>query len=483
MSIFSRLYTGVLDTVYGFKLGRFRSHLEKQREQLQHLIVRKPQAGNVVDRAKIRDILIIKNESFADMMMVTPLIRNLAVNGYRVDVLASEANQMVLEHNPYVHEMIVQTGGTGGIQKFVQEQMKGRHYDMVLDLRNPVYDENLEWLLFPQHIACDYLVGWNRSNIGIYDESLEFYDESERFANVVAGFLSYLGIENADLSYDVTVADASRQSGLHYMRNLWRKGGPVVLLVPFSGRGSHSLSEYQINSLVDKILECYPFGQIVLAGLPAEVSQIKVNALQEGHVHKYSFASMMDAIPLFEYADIVVASDMPVMHLAAAFQKPLVAFSTSVDGVALGSKEKAQNEYEHQMQLLKADFLDAPKIQAGVRPAAYLVGEHVFMPVNDKSEQLFSNTMDMTYLSIDSVVDAFQRLAMQYVHDPQYVSPMKALFYVKLEEKIEPEEDGELGEVKTQAEAPNDEPETAVESIEKEEELKSEGLEESGQKK
>ena len=455
MSIFNRLCTGVLDTVYGFKLGRFRSQLERQEKTLRQLIVRKPEMGKALDLFRIRHVLVVKNESLADMVMVTPLIRNLAVNGYRVDVLASEANQMVLEHNPYVHEVIVQTGGMSGANKFVQEQMKGRRYDVVMDLRNPVYDENLESLLFPQHIVCDYLVGWNRSNVGIYNESLNFYDEKGRFTDVIAAFLKYLSIESADFSYDIPVSVTRRESCLHYMRNLWRKGGPVILVYPFSEHQGRSLSEFQINGLVDKILECYPFGQIILSGLPHQVNQIKVNSLQEEHVHKCLCLSEMEMVSLLEYADIVITPETWVMHMAAAFSKPLVALSTSMEGVALKSKEKVQNEHEYQMQLLMASFLDASNIQAGVRPNTYLLGEHVFTAVGDKWEWIFSNTLDMTYLSIDAVVGAFQRLAMQHVHDPQYVSPVKALSYIPPEEQNQAQEDTKL--CKEEAEILNEE--------------------------
>lgn len=435
MSIFGRLYSGVLDTVYGFKLNRFRSQIEKKERDLHQLIMRKAETGKELDLTKIRHILIIKNEPVADMIMVTPLIRNLAVNGYKVDVLASESNQIILENNPYVHKMIVQTGGTSGSQKYVQEHMKGSHYDMVLDLRNPVYDDNLEELLFPQYISCDYLISWNRSNIGIYDVSLEIYEENGHFIDVIAAFLNYLKIETKDLSYDVPVALASKECGLHYVRNLWRKGGPIVVLYPFSTQPSHSLSEFQVGTLIDKILECYPFGQVILTGQPEQVNPIKVNALQEGHVHKYISPVIMDIVPLLEYADIVITPETFIMHIASAFQKPLVGLSTSLDGVALKSKEKAQHDYEYQKELVVSQFFDMPKIKNTIRPEHYLLNEHLFMPVNDKSELFFSNTADMTYLSIDGVVSAFQRLTMQYVHDAQYVSPMKALPYHQIKEE------------------------------------------------
>ncbi|MGL4667897.1 MAG: hypothetical protein ACRCWR_08200 [Saezia sp.] len=152
-------------------------------------------------------------------------------------------------------------------------------------------------------------------------------------------------------------------------------------------------------------------------------------------MHKYSFSSIMHAVPLFEYADVLLTSDTSVMLIASAFQKPLVALTSSMDGVALKSKERVLHEHDHQKELLMAQFLDAPNIKSGIRSEHYLLGASALAAGYDKLEQVFSNTRDMAYLSLDAVVNAFQRLAMQYVHDSQYVSPMKALSYVKTEER------------------------------------------------
>lgn len=424
MALFDSIYSGTYDLVYGYKLARFRSHIQNNMKALQKEIKRKPQ-GLILDLSQVKRILIIKNEAFGDMILVTPLIRHLATSGYLVDVLASEANQCIIVHNPFVHEVIAQTGGPENANKFVLEHMKDRHYDLVLDLRYPIYYEDLNRLLFPQHISCDYLVGWNRSNIGIYDKSLDFYDDKGHFSDVVATFLRFMDIESTDLSYDLYIEQEARTNTLNYIRDLWRKGGPVVIFNPFSSHPSRDLTAAQIQNMVDMILENYPFAQIVFIGQPDKIDSISINPLQENHIQRYASPSIMDVVPLIEYADIVISPDTAIVHIAAAFHKPTIGLYISAIRTATNGKETAKRDYYQQMQLLKDRFFDEPRLNSGIRAERSLLNDYMFAPHNDKAEQIFSNTGNMSDLPCNSIISIFSKLVSLYVKDPMYVAPQR----------------------------------------------------------
>lgn len=423
MSLFEGIYSGSYGLVYGYKMSRFRSHIQSNMRALQKATNRKPK-GLIFDRSQVKRILIIKNEAFGDMILVTPLIRHLSTNGYLVDVLASEANQCIIANNPFVHEIIAQTGGPENANNFVLEHMKDKHYDLVLDLRYPIYYEDLNRLLFPQHISCDYLVGWNRSNIGIYDQSLDFYDDHGHFSDVIATFLRFMGIESTDLTYDLYIEQEARENTLNYVRDLWRKGGPVIVFNPFSSHPSRDLTGAQIQNTVDMILENYPFAQIVFIGQPGKIDSISINPLQETHIQRYASPSIMDVVPLIEYADIVISPDTAIVHIAAAFHKPTIGLYISAIRTATNGKEAAKRDYYQQMQLLKDRFFDEPRLNAGIRAERSLLNDYMFAPNNDRAEQLFSSTGNMSDLTCHLIMQALSKLVSQYVRDPLYVAPL-----------------------------------------------------------
>lgn len=426
MALFDSIYSSTYDLVYGYKIARFRSHIQNNMKALQKEIKRKPK-GLIFDLSQVKRILIIKNEAFGDMILVTPLIRHLATNGYLVDVFASEANQCIIAHNPFVNEIIAQTGGPENANNYVLEHMKDRHYDLVLDVRYPIYYEDLNRLLFPQHISCDYLVGWNRSNIGIYDKSLDFYDDHGHFSDVIATFLQFMGIESTDLAYDLYIEQEAKENTRNYMRDLWRQGGPVVVFNPFSSHPSRDLNTVQIQNMVDMILENYPFAQIVFIGQPGKIDSISINPLQETHIQRYASPSIMDVVPLIEYADIVISPDTAIVHIAAAFHKPTIGLYISAIRTATNGKETAKRDYYQQMQLLKDRFFDEPRLIAGIRAERSLLNDYMFAPNNDRAEQLFSSTGNMSDLSCHLMMGMFSKLLSRYVRDPMYIAPQRLI--------------------------------------------------------
>lgn len=426
MAFWDRLYSGFYHTVYGYKLGRFRSKVQSTFSAVQSQMKRKPKGS--VDKSKIQRILVVKNEALGDMILMTPLFRNLALNGYKVDVLASDSNRVIIERNPYVNEVLVQQGGLDDIKLYV-ETLKDRHYDLVIDARFPAFSESVDRLIFPQYFSCDYLISWNRSHLSCYDESLDFYQQKEPIVKVADLFLRYMGIKGADLSYDIFMDEAARKNALHYVRDLWRKGGPVIVFNPFSSHETRDLMPAQIYQTINMLIQRYPHAQIVFIGQPERMLGIGVEDSWARNVHKFHSASIMDAVPLIKYADLVISPDTSIVHIASTFHKPTVGLYIHTVRSLSNGKGNAKREYYLQMQKIKDNFFDEPRIKAGVRPDDILRIEELFAPNNEYAVQLISATGSLSDVPAQDIVNAAAQLIEQYVDDVQYTGEVKAISY------------------------------------------------------
>ncbi|RUS67240.1 hypothetical protein CUZ56_01182 [Saezia sanguinis] len=410
-------YSVFYNILYARKLKKFQRQIDVTYQALVQQLHRSRQSS--IDLLKVKSILVIKNEAIGDMVLTTPLIRHLALHGYQVDVLATGGNQAIVRHNPYIRRLHVQQVRNQDIKPFIQETFHDLHYDMVLDVRYPSFNENIDWLIFPQDIPCNYLVSWNRSHLGCYDVSLNFYDVHAHFIRVMDLFLSYLGIPNADLSCDLFVDEATNEKGQAYVEKLRQSGEPVIVFNPFASHETRDLSRAQIQDIIKGILQRYPQAQVVLIGYEDRLAQIEVPAAYAAQVHRFSSPSIMDVVPLVRCADLVITPDTSIVHIAATFEKPTVGLYIHALRPPRNGKEKAKRHYYQQMQLLKDYFFDAPHIDAGQRPRQILINDDLMSPNNPQAVQLFSATATLADLSVVQILNTVNTLIQQHVQQTE----------------------------------------------------------------
>jgi len=260
--------------------------------------------------AKDAKILLLRDDGkIGDMIVSTSLIREMYNNGYTVDILATVNNIIAIKHNPYIRKIHLydEQGNAPGLA--------AESYDLVIDMGDKISPPSLRFLL---KINTQNVIGFNKEKYNIYNKSIKFSGFHEHITTRYALLMSELGFTNVDTSYDlfypeeIDIEVAAFLNGLPYPNN--------IIINPFAADSKRELSLNQLQHLCHEIIKNLPDYNIIYLDPNNKVS---VDIPEK--VYKNPFPSLFSAMSLIKHADLVISPDTSIVHIAAAYRKPLVA--------------------------------------------------------------------------------------------------------------------------------------------------------------
>lgn len=257
-------------------------------------------------------ILVVRFSSIGDIVLTTPVVRSLKLqlNAAEVHYITKEAFAPQLRSNPYISKVFT-------IKSKVSEvinELKAENYDFVIDLHNNLRSWQVlmalrkpygrfrklnirKWLLvrlgidlMPQvHIVDRYMLAASRLNIKNDGKGLDFFipEEQEVPLNVLPEEFrdGYVGLVTGG-KHNTKILPAEKIAEICSLLDL-----PVVLL-----------GGPEDNSRAEEVCS--------LAGLKAYNACGRFNLLQSAS--------------LVRQAKFIITNDTGLMHIAAAFKKPVV---------------------------------------------------------------------------------------------------------------------------------------------------------------
>lgn len=274
----------------------------------------------------IRRVLLIRYGALGDILLTTPLVRELArqLPAAQIDVLVRPAYRDLLLRNPFVHEVLeLPAEGWWSLVR----PLRSREYDVVLDLQNKLKSRLLA-------LACGAprVVRLVRRGPG------ELFSEwrqgpkpapcTEAWRYIAAlDELNLARPTSDELELDFFLDDTEREAAHNAL------GGqrPVGLVVG----ASRATKRWELSQFVDLARELWRrdgIKPLILAG-PADRSFVEP-ALQElqSVALLAPLASTIPTIASYIAAcRIVVGVDSGLLHLAAALRRPVVALFGPTD--------------------------------------------------------------------------------------------------------------------------------------------------------
>jgi ADP-heptose:LPS heptosyltransferase len=284
-----------------------------------------PKRKNRFDPSKIKTILIARNDKIGDMVVTTPLIKNLAQAGYDVYVSSQQGSLAIVEHNPYVKGTF--SYNDYSLKDLFQtiKKIRKHHFDLVIDTR-PFYSFEMKKIIFCAFTNSTHLMGFNKSSVKTYNISIAYYDNNAHITNQLNMIYKYLNIGHYDYSYDLHILQENEKHISDFIaENNIKK---FIIINPFGGAKKRELSEWQMKYIVSRLKESKPEHQIVFIGEPNKMNNIN-EAL--GLKFKSKTNSILDVISLIKKASYVVTVDTSIVHITAAFNLPcLTIYSESI---------------------------------------------------------------------------------------------------------------------------------------------------------
>lgn len=283
---------------------------------------------NVLDINSIRNILLLRNEgTIGDMVVCSPLVKALYEAGYNIDVLLTESSSEVMKYNPYVRNIYTAVDVSTevylkdfnhSVPSSTIKTLKENKYELVID--PAVADTPIHRIRLLKDINAKSVLGFNKwRNINHYSRSLPFKDEKAHVTQSVALLSEGLGINPMVLSsYSIHIPNFILDEVKMYLSTLEKKNKVIVNM--FTGSKERCFSPEQLLDIVHGLKDMYVDIEIILLD---HHNQIKISLPKNVVINP--FKTLHHVMALIHEVDLIISPDTSIVHIAAAWEKPLIA--------------------------------------------------------------------------------------------------------------------------------------------------------------
>lgn len=284
-------------------------------------------ARREVDLTCAKKVLLMRNEgAIGDVVVDSALVKCLHEAGMIVDFLLTKSNSQVMRHNPRIRHIYEaeNVDSADYLRKFthnvppsVVNELANNKYDIVID--PSLFDIPVHRMLLLRQIKARAVLGFNKwPSINHYTRSFDFDCENWHVSKTFAMIADYLQLDKKHLqSYDLHIPqDVYRQVG-DYLTAL---SGRNVVINIFAGHQDRSMSQEQLATLIARLREDYPAVNIILLD---HRNEIRIPLAERVSVNP--FKTLHHCMALIAQADLIISPDTSVVHMSAAWKKPLIA--------------------------------------------------------------------------------------------------------------------------------------------------------------
>lgn len=282
---------------------------------------------------KVQKILIIRNEgTIGDVIVYSSFIEALSKRGYCIDILLTEANKTVIEYNPYIRKVYVCENATTEvflksftplISREIVSTLRENHYDLVIDpcLETPVHRVKLL-----HDIDAKMAIGFNKWHcINHYSKSLDFASKDQHITQSVAQLAAALKIENIkSIPYKLHIPENVQSDVVNFLHHMGKQR--VVLINIFAGNKERCLSQEQLANIINKLLNSYCNVKIIILD-----HLNKIDKYMSDFAVINPFKTLHHAMALIASADLIITPDTSIVHISAAWEKPLISIYKDID--------------------------------------------------------------------------------------------------------------------------------------------------------
>ncbi|WP_051663925.1 glycosyltransferase family 9 protein [Dyadobacter crusticola] len=257
--------------------------------------------------------LIIRFSSIGDIVLTTPVIRCLKQQHPNAEIhfVVKKKFRQVVEHNPYIDHLHLLDNNLDELVK----TFKNEHFDYIIDLHKTLRSYLLRFKLRRptltfRKLSVEKLI-MNRFKIDLLPKGVHIV---ERNLKAVAP----LGIKNDNrpVDYFISPEEEVPLSSLP----LTHQAGYIAFVIG----GQHFTKRMPPEKIIRICKEINK--PIVLLGGPedADVAKLVVGSCDEKVLDTCGKYSLNQSVSLLKSAGSVIAHDTGLMHIAGAFNKPIV---------------------------------------------------------------------------------------------------------------------------------------------------------------
>jgi ADP-heptose:LPS heptosyltransferase len=280
-------------------------------------------------RERRHRVLFLRHDRIGDMILSTGILRAIAQSypTIQLDVLASPINAAVLQHEPYVHEVIpFDRKAVLGYQRAFAD-LRRRGYDAVIDCM--VTAPSLTTLLLMIASGARYRIGVaRRGNDFAYTLPVPPRETAEHIVDKLGALVTAFGLQPTalDLRPRVRLTSAERERGERVWSGDTDHGptsGPRLLVNVSAGRAHHYWPDDRFVAVIKTARAAQPGADVVVVSAPSERARARMISAESG-ARLVEDEGIRDAMAIVSRCDVVFTPDTSISHVCSAFDVPAV---------------------------------------------------------------------------------------------------------------------------------------------------------------
>lgn len=266
-------------------------------------------------------ILIVQLGRIGDMILATPVFKAIKSNkpDAEVYVLASVANNPVIRNNPNIDKIFVWDKSP---EKLIPVIFKIRsiQFDYLLDAKD---HRSTESSLIAKFVKAKTKIGYNPPGKSYFDIGIDNEKENAglHFTERALRPLTHLGIKPPPGTPrpELFPSEESKHYVAKFLKNA---NGRQVVVINLSASYRAKMWDNDKWALFIKAIDNEKFFPIITYA-PAD-KDVAADLLNRIKIAEFKSRSMDDVIALISAANLLVTPDTSLVHVAAAFDKPLL---------------------------------------------------------------------------------------------------------------------------------------------------------------
>ena len=291
---------------------------------------RKKNRIDKIDMSEVKKILFLRYDGkIGDMIINTLMFREIkkVYPNIEIGVVTRGANRQVIENNPNVDRVYDYDKNSKKLKKLARE-IKEESYDLLIDFSEVL---RVKQMMFINLCNAKQNMGINKIEWNLFDINIDYKEDKKHITNRYAEVLKLMGIDKADLSYDIYLTEKQEGLGKSFRESIPEEN--LVALNPYGASKYRTFNREKIMEICKKVLEDSK-SAITFIFPPEKRSELETiaNELGERIYFCEDAKGIMDSAAVLKYSDMVITSDTSIVHLGVLLNKEMIAIYRSDEG-------------------------------------------------------------------------------------------------------------------------------------------------------
>ena len=283
------------------------------------------------DIKKARNILFLRYDRIGDMVITTPVFRELklAYPEINISVLASKLNRGVLLNNPYVDKVYTNYKNNLFSDLLTLLKLRKKNFDVCVEFDHSVILHAIIRLriIKPKKIISVFKNG----RYGLQGKELELYDyytekpKNSHYRDIWLNTLNPFNVKPESKKYDFFCTDQQKKKAINFLLQFQNK---ITIGINLEGavKGKR-ITPDKLKIICRGLYQANKDVKIVLLSSPKtyeDIIRLSKNMGLPYVFSSYKTESILDVAALIQHLQLVITPDTSIVHIASAFNVPVV---------------------------------------------------------------------------------------------------------------------------------------------------------------